>query len=142
RILGSREIRCRDRELVFRGPKQRLLLAVLLLHANEVVSSDRLIEALWGERAPDTARKALQVHVAGLRQLLEPERSGGGSDRVLETRAPGYALRLERGQLDLRRFEDGVTRARAASAAGDTEEAARVLRDALALWRGPALADL
>jgi len=142
RILGPLEIRAGNQELTCRGRKQRLLLGVLLLHANEVVSSDRLIDALWGERSPDTARKALQVHVAGLRQLLEPGRAGGGAGRVLETRAPGYALRVEPRQLDLRRFEDGVRWGRAASETGDLEEAASVLREALALWRGPALADL
>jgi DNA-binding SARP family transcriptional activator len=140
-LLGPLEIRQGDRRLTCAGAKQRLLLGVLLLHANEVVSSDRLIEALWGERPPETARKALQMHVSQLRDLLEPDRARGAG-RILVTRPPGYELRVENGQLDLHRFERAVAEARVLAQAGDAQEAARVLRDALALWRGPPLADL
>ena len=141
KILGPLEVREGERHLACKGPKQRLLLGVLLLHANEVVSSDRLIEALWGASPPETARKALQMHVSQLRDLLEPQRARG-EGRVLLTRPPGYELSLADGELDLQQFEQGVAEARAATKAGDAQKAARGLREALALWRGPPLADL
>jgi DNA-binding SARP family transcriptional activator/tetratricopeptide (TPR) repeat protein len=134
RILGPLEIRQNEHAVTCKGAKQRLLLAVLLLHANEVVSNDRLIEALWGEHPPPTAAKALQMHVSQLRRLLEPD--------LIATRPPGYQLRVEREQLDLAQFEAAVGEARAAAARGQTADAAARLADALALWRGPPLADL
>jgi DNA-binding SARP family transcriptional activator/tetratricopeptide (TPR) repeat protein len=142
RILGPLEVQQNGRSLPCRGAKLRLLLAVLLLHRNEVVSSDRLIEALWGDRPPATAAKALQMHVSQLRKLLEPERSVGVSGELLVTRPPGYELRVEPGQLDLDRFDGALSEARAAAASGQTDLAARTLADALGLWRGPPLADL
>jgi DNA-binding SARP family transcriptional activator/class 3 adenylate cyclase len=142
KILGPLEAREGDRVLACKAAKQRLLLSVLLLHANEVVSSDRLVEALWGERPPATGSKALQMHVSELRDLVEPERARGRPGRILVTRPPGYELRVEAGQLDLHRFEDAVDTARAAARAGLPRQAADGLRGALALWRGPALADL
>jgi DNA-binding SARP family transcriptional activator len=141
-ILGPLEARDGDRRVVLRGAKQRLLLAVLLLHANKVVPSDRLVEAIWGDDPPDTVAKALQMHVSHLRKLLEPGRTKGASGRVLVTRAPGYLLRVEAGRLDLDRFERAVSDARVAAAAGRHAEAASALRGALALWRGSALADV
>ena len=134
RILGPLEIRQNEHAVTCKGAKQRLLLAALLLHANEVVSSDRLIEALWGERPPVTAAKALQMHVSQLRRLLEPD--------LLVTRPPGYELRVAREQLDLAQFETAVDDARAAADRGQTGEAASLFGEALALWRGPPLADL
>src|SRR5436309_1434632 len=97
RILGPLEVVSDGRALDLGGHKQRTLLALLLLQANRVVSSDRLIDALWEERPPGTATKALQVHVSQLRKLVGRER--------LETRAPGYLLRVEPDELDLARFE-------------------------------------
>src|SRR3954449_12538864 len=119
KILGPLELRRGDQQLACKGAKQRLLLAVLLLHPNEVVSSDRLIEALWGEQPPPTASKALQMHVSQLRRLLEPD--------LLVTRPPGYELRVGSDQLALTRFESVVGDARAAAAQGQTGEAARLL---------------
>jgi DNA-binding SARP family transcriptional activator len=142
KILGPLEAREGGRELRCRGHKQRLLLAVLLLHANEVVSSDRLIDALWGEHPPNGALKALQMHVVALRKLLEPDRGTGTAGRVLTTRSPGYLLRVEPGQLDLDRFERAVADARAVSERGGIDEARHRLRAALDLWRGPPLCDL
>src|SRR5581483_2567826 len=127
RILGPLEVRHDDRPLAPGGAKQRLLLAILLLHRNEVVSSDRLIEALWGDRPPAGAVEALQMHVSQLRKLLGPERE------LLQTRPPGYELRLAPEQLDLHRFEAAVAAAKGAAVA----EAAKALDEALSLWRGP-----
>jgi predicted ATPase len=114
--------------------RQTRLLASLLLSAGEVVSRDRLIDALWHERAPATAANALQVQVHALRKLL-------GQDRVA-TEGPGYRLRVEPGELDLERFERLVARGRSELAAGDAESSSTTFREALALWRGPALADV
>src|SRR6266508_3076169 len=97
RILGPLEVSTQGQPLDLGGQKQRALLAVLLLEANRVVSQDRLIEALWEEKPPDTAQKALQVYVSQLRKVL-------GKERLL-TKAPGYLLRVEPGELDLQRFQ-------------------------------------
>jgi DNA-binding SARP family transcriptional activator len=113
------------------GARQRILLAVLLTRANEVVSVDRLIDALWGANPPRTAANALQYHVSRLRKVL------GGGDRIV-TRDPGYLIRVAPDELDLFRFEWLVAEADEAP----PERAARLLRDALALWRGPPLPDL
>jgi DNA-binding SARP family transcriptional activator len=129
RILGPLEVTREGSALPLGGTKQRAVLAVLLLHANEVVSSDALIDRLWGENPPPTAGKALQVHVSGLRKAL-------GAD-ALVTRAPGYLVRVEQGDLDLHRFEQLVGEARGA----EPDTASRLLGEALSLWRGAALAD-
>lgn len=142
RILGPLEVDRNGESLALSGAKQRSLLAILLLNANQVVSTDRLIDELWGADAPDTAAKALQVHVSQLRKVLEPGRETGESGRVLVTRSPGYLLQLDPDQLDLGRFERLAAEGRGALAGGDPELAARTLREALALWRGPALAEL
>ena len=130
RLLGPLEVVEGDRSLPLGGHKQRSLLAVLLLHANEVVSSERLIDDLWGEAPPATAAKSVQVYVSGLRKQL-------GEGRLV-TRTPGYVLRVDPSELDVARFERLVAEARSAR----PERAAEKLYDALALWRGPPLADL
>ena len=135
RILGPLEVYDGDRPLALGGMKQRALLALLLLHRNEVVSSDRLITELWGEQGLDGSTKALQVAVSRLRRTLV-------DSELLVTRAPGYELRLRPDQLDLQRFEDQAAAGRAALAAGDAAAAAEKLEDALGLWRGQPLADL
>jgi DNA-binding SARP family transcriptional activator len=140
RVLGPLEVLDDSGGVVPLGAaKERALLLILLLRANEVVSSERLIEELWGETAPPTAASALRVHVAQLRQALG---SVMPTDRLLVTRAPGYALMVGPDQLDLHRFERLVQEGDRALADGRRLEAAQALRDALALWRGPALADL
>jgi DNA-binding SARP family transcriptional activator/predicted negative regulator of RcsB-dependent stress response len=142
RILGPVEVvNGGQGQLDLGGSKPRALLSVLLVHANQVVSTDRLIEELWGEEIPSTARNVLQCHVSRLRRALHASRDGAGPDAVLVTRQPGYLLRVEPGQLDLHRFEELLGQARRASAAGDRPQVAERLRAALALWRGPALAD-
>jgi DNA-binding SARP family transcriptional activator len=133
RILGPLEVVEQDRLLRLGGPKQRALLAALLLCRGKVVSTDRLIDGLWGERAPASAVKAVQGYVSNLREVL--------GDGLLVTRGRGYVLAVEPGQLDLDRFEALVASGIGALQAGDAGGAARLLREALALWRGPALAD-
>jgi DNA-binding SARP family transcriptional activator len=132
-ILGPLDVRHEGRSVHIRGAKERALLAVLLLHAGEPVSVDRLIDELWGESPPATARKSVQVRIAGLRRAI-------GGD-VLLTRGDAYLVRLQPDQLDLRRFEELLAAGSDAIAAGDASAALATLRDALALWRGPPLAD-
>ncbi len=98
RILGPLEVADGDATVALGGMKQRALLAILLLNANEVVSADRLIDELWGERAPESGRSALQVRVSQLRKAL-----GAGGSQLL-TRSPGYVLSLDREQLDVAAF--------------------------------------
>src|SRR5215211_2509052 len=141
-ILGPLEVHDGDRRLELGGVKQRALLGLLLLHANEVVSADRLVDDLWGEERLRGGAKALQVAVSRLRRTLEEGRRAGEEARVVITRPPGYELRVDHGQLDLHRFEDLAAEGRRALAAGDATAAADRLRAALALWRGPPLADL
>jgi DNA-binding SARP family transcriptional activator len=131
RILGPLEIADGDRPVPLAGARTRALLALLLTSANEVVSSDRLIDELWGARPPRVAANALQYHVSRLRKALAPA-------PVIVTREPGYLITVEPDQLDLLRFERLVSEAQGVS----PPEAARRLREALALWRGPPLADL
>src|SRR5687768_13528412 len=121
---------------------QRALLAILLLHANEVVSSDRLIDELWDGDAPESAPKALQVHVSQLRKALEPGREPGAPAGLLVTQAPGYVLKVPPDRLDLERFERLAAEGSKVLETGDPERAAAILAQALSLWRGSALADL
>src|SRR4029078_11548439 len=107
RILGPLEVEAEGRVLKLGGAQPRALLALLLLHANEVVPRDRLIDELWKGQAPETAATAIQVHVSQLRKVL-------GRD-VIITKRPGYLIRTRDGELDLRRFEDGVASARTAT---------------------------
>jgi len=136
RILGPLEARIGGRAVPLGGPKQRALLALLLLNRDEVVSVDRLFDGLWGESPPPTAAKIVQIYVSRLRRAL-----GSDGEGPLLTRPPGYVLQVPPGALDLERFERLVERARAA-AANEPADAAAALREALALWRGPALADV
>ena len=130
RLLGPLEVTEHGRSLALGGVKQRSLLAVLLLNANQVVSADRLIDELWGDAPPPTAAKSLQVHVSRLRKEL--------GDGRLATRTPGYVLYVDPSELDLARFERLVGEANGS----DPRSAGEKLREALGLWRGPALADL
>jgi DNA-binding SARP family transcriptional activator len=133
RILGPLEVRHADRPVHVRGAKERALLALLLLHANEPVSADRLIDELWSGAPPPTARKSLQVRVAGLRRAL-------GDDAVV-TRGDGYAISVGGDELDLHLFERLLSDGRERLAAADPKAAVQSLEEALALWRGPPLAD-
>src|SRR4051812_19647619 len=133
-ILGPLEVRGSNGPLPLKGAKRRAVLAYLLLHANEVVPAERLVDELWGDGGTAVSANALQAQVSHLRKLL-----GAG---VLETHPPGYRLSVEPGALDRDRFAELFERGRAALAAGDPLGAAAALRAALELWRGPALADL
>src|SRR5262245_36785061 len=119
RILGPLEVTSDGQALELGGAKQRALLAVLLIHANEVVSQDRLIDALWDDDPPASSAKALHVYVSGLRKVIGKER--------LERREPGYLLHVEDEEFDLARFLNFHEQARPA--------------EALSLWRGPPLSD-
>lgn len=118
------------------------MLAILLLNANRVVSIDRLADHLYGEEPPASALTQIQAHVSHLRRRLDPTRVAGSPGSLIETRAPGYLVHLAREQLDLLRFERLTAEAREASSREDHDTAANRYREALALWRGPALADL
>src|SRR6266508_2484144 len=136
RILGPLEVLSEEGVLDVGGGKQRSVLVLLLLHANEIVSSDRLIDGLWPDEPPPSAAKIVQVHVSRLRKALD-----GVGDEILLTRGHGYELRVAPGQLDLDRFQGLLEDGRAALAADNPDKAAETLRNALALWRGPPLAD-
>ncbi|HEX8863426.1 MAG TPA: BTAD domain-containing putative transcriptional regulator, partial [Actinomycetes bacterium] len=133
RLLGPLELAESGRPIVCGGARQGAVLALLLLHANQVVPSGRLLVELWGEDAPPSAANALQAAVSRLRRVLP-------SGRLL-TRAPGYLFRTFPDELDVDRFERLLAAGRQELAAGRGEDAARTLRQALSLWRGPALVD-
>ena len=132
-LLGPVSVRVDGREQALGGPKQRALLAILLLARSGRVSRDRLIDGLWGERPPPSSDHTLDTYVSRLRQVLGPER--------ITRSAGGYSLRVEPGELDLDRFEELVRQAMQ-QRADDPARAALTLAEALALWRGPPLADL
>jgi DNA-binding SARP family transcriptional activator len=131
RLLGPLEAVVDGTPVRLAAEKPRALLALLLLNRNRVVPTERLVDELWGEEPPARATKALQVYVSQLRKALGPER--------LVTRSPGYELRVDEGELDVARFESLVAAAREQLSAGNAKAAAKGLREALELWRGPAL---
>jgi predicted ATPase/DNA-binding SARP family transcriptional activator len=134
RILGPLEVTDGERVIELGARRQRQLLAILVLHANEVVSADRLIDDLWGTEPPATAVKTLQVYVSRLRRTL-------GHDDVIATRSGGYRLVAAAEAIDAVRFERLTARARTCRSAGDVDGAAADLDEALRLWRGAPLAD-
>ena len=134
RILGPVEALVDGRPVGLGAPKQRALLAKLLLANGDVVTREELVQAVWGDEPPDSAAGALQVYVHGLRRAL------GGE--CIERVGAGYRLPLGRGELDLARFEELLARAELSLAAGDADDAEADLESALTLWRGPALVDL
>jgi DNA-binding SARP family transcriptional activator len=136
RILGPLTVERDGEPLRIGGPKSRQLLAMLLLNAGRVVSVDQLIEALWNDEPPGRATPTLQVHLSNLRK------SFGDALPSIITQPPGYVLHAAATELDLLRFEELVQLAHAQRDTGALESAAVLLTEALALWRGPALADL
>jgi DNA-binding SARP family transcriptional activator/class 3 adenylate cyclase len=138
RILGPLEVVNDGRILPLGGSQERALLALLLLSANRVVSAEHLTEDLWGDRPPEGVTQALRVGISRLRKALREI----GAEGALVTQAPGYLLRIDPEALDAARFEALVAGGRAQAGAGQHEEAGATFREALALWRGPVLADL
>jgi DNA-binding SARP family transcriptional activator len=139
-ILGPVELCDSGRRVAVSGRRQVALLASLLIDANRAVSSDRLIDALWGDQASGAALKRLQMAIVRLRRRLD--REGVPGESVLRTVAGGYLLAMESGELDAEMFQTGVEHGRRALQAGDAQRARDVLAGALAVWRGPALAQV
>ena len=136
RILGPLEVHRDGRAIALGKPKQRAVLALLLLNANRVVSVDELSEELWPDGPPSQPRRSVEVYVSGLRKAL-----GNPAENLLVSRPSGYLLRVNAGELDADRFESSLERGRHALVAGRPGAAARILREGLSLWRGEPLAD-
>jgi DNA-binding SARP family transcriptional activator len=134
RVLGSLDVLDDGRHLALGGPRQRAVLALLLLHANEVVPASRLVDDIWWQEPPETAANLLQGYVSDLRRVMGRE--------AIETRGRGYAVYVDPDDLDLRRFERLADAGVEALDDKRPREAAEILRQALGLWRGPALGDL
>jgi predicted ATPase/DNA-binding SARP family transcriptional activator len=139
RILGPLEALDEGRDVALAGSKRRALLALLLVHANQTVSIERLIDELWGESPPATAARTVQAHVSRLRKALGV---GKGADGVIVTHERGYELTLDPERLDALRFERLVAEGRSELAAGHPARAAAAFEAALSLWRGAPLAGL
>jgi len=134
RILGPLEIESPAGPVELGSAKQRVLVTLLLLHANDVVPTSKLIDVLWADELPADGSKALQVHVSRLRRAL-------GDEGVVETRPGGYLLAVDAASFDLPRFQERAAAGRALLAAGDPRGARSALADALGLWRGAPLAE-
>lgn len=139
-VLGPLEVRDGDRLLPLTRAKDRLLLTTLLIHANQVVSTDRLLDVMWGDRPPASGRKALQFHISSLRNVLSPSRNGHAG-MCVQTRPPGYVLEVADHDVDAGRFRQLVDDARSVLSY-DPVEAHRWLTSAMSLWRGPAHGEL
>jgi DNA-binding SARP family transcriptional activator/FixJ family two-component response regulator len=142
RLLGRVEVYRDGQPVDVGGPKQRAVLASLLLRLRRVVSVDQLIDDLWPEQPPARAAATVQVFVSQLRRALEPDRSRGEAPTVLVTASPGYLLEIAPNAVDAHAFAGLVARGREALEAGEPERAAQVLLRAEEMWRGPALADI
>jgi DNA-binding SARP family transcriptional activator/WD40 repeat protein len=142
RLLGVLEVREQGVPVPLGGPKQRSVLAMLLLDPNRVVSTERLVEGLWDGDAPLRAAATLQVYVSNLRKALEPGRAPRAESSLLRHQPPGYVLAVDPSQIDLFRFEQLVATARQLATAGCVAGAASLLREGLGLWREAPLADL
>ena len=134
RVLGPLEVLVDGRPVRLGAPKHRATLALLVCRPNTVVPSARLVDGLWGDEPPASVGNLVQGYVSGLRKVLGKE--------AIETQGAGYVLRIERGALDLQRFEELAHDGSRALEQGDPASASASFREALALWRGPALADL
>jgi WD40 repeat protein/DNA-binding SARP family transcriptional activator/class 3 adenylate cyclase/energy-coupling factor transporter ATP-binding protein EcfA2 len=140
RVLGPLEVLDGDRRVVIGGPKERLVLGLLLARVNSPVSVDALMDAVWGDRPPRTAERTVHAYVARVRRTLEPRRPRGEPSTVLATVGRGYQLRLDATQLDATRFGDLAKRGSDQLARGD-DAASSTLRQALGLWRGEAFGE-
>lgn len=137
-LLGPLEVIADDQPLRIGSARQRIVLSALLLQANRAVPLEQLIAALWDDTPPVTAKSQVQTCISALRRLL----SAASGSEAIETRAAGYMIRVRDGELDVAEFDRLVREARAAAGDGRPGEAVTGLRAALALWRGPALADV
>jgi DNA-binding SARP family transcriptional activator len=137
RILGTLEVLTDDQWQPIGSPKWRSLLACLLVRSGQVVSTDSLMDELWGDEPPDTAKNLISIYVLRLRRLL-----GDADGKLLAYRSPGYVLSLADGDLDARRFDELVADGRSALEGGDAVRAAALLAAGLGLYRGPFLADV
>jgi DNA-binding SARP family transcriptional activator/tetratricopeptide (TPR) repeat protein len=142
RVLGPLHVLDGDRAVVLGGPMQRAVLARLVLEPNRVVSTERLVLALWGDDPPRRATGTVHAYVSNLRRALEPARRPGEPSRVLIGRAPGYVLQVATEDVDWLRFERLVEQGRQAWAAGDLAAAEGMFSAARTLWQGEFLADL
>lgn len=136
-ILGSLEVVADERALELGPPKQRTVFAVLLLHANQPVATERLVELVWGDAAPRTAAHSVQVYVSDLRQRF----AAAGAPQAIATRGSGYVLTADDDAIDTHRFERLVVTGSRLARAGDADGGAHALEAALRLWRGPPLAE-
>ncbi|MGX7825888.1 AfsR/SARP family transcriptional regulator [Actinokineospora sp. 24-640] len=139
RLLGPLELVVGRRLVNLGGPRQRVVLAMLALNANRVTPVDSLVDALWDESPPSTARAQIQTCISSLRKLFTQD---GGRPVAIQTRPPGYLLKITAADLDSQEFTDLIAEARAQADRDMAEHAAATLRAALALWRGPMLADI
>ena len=138
-LLGAvRAVRA-GHELELGPAKQRAVLAVLLLQPGRPVGTDRIVDAVWGDEPPENGANVVQKYVAGLRRALDPDRSPRTPGELLALTGAGYRLDVRPPALDVEQFRAGVSRAASTRASGRPAEAAAILREALALWRGPAL---
>ena len=141
-VLGPLEVRRGSEVLVLGGPKQRTVLALLLLEAGHLVPARTIIDHVWGADGADGASSSLQVYVSNLRKALRDPESDSDEEERLTFVRPGYRLRVEPGELDLQQVDEVRTQARDRRAEGDLAAASVLLRLGLSMWRGPALADL
>jgi len=140
RLLGPLEVAENGRPISLGGSRARALLALLLLHRNQVLAVDRIVDELWAERPPKTGGQVVRVYVSHLRKALEPDRSEQ-APRVLVTHRNGYLLRAASDEVDVDRFEALRAEGHRLLAGGEIADAARTLEEALSLWRGPPLQD-
>jgi DNA-binding SARP family transcriptional activator len=139
-VLGSTEVTAGGVQLELGGVKQRAILGYLVLHANKVVPTSQVLQAMWEGNPPPTARKMVQNAVSGIRRMLTAHEDH--ATPTLHTHSPGYQLRIDVETVDLHRFRSLVREGRAAIAGGTPGHGVELLRDALSRWRGRALADL
>jgi DNA-binding SARP family transcriptional activator len=128
RVLGPLEVEVDGKQLALGGSKQRSLLALLLTEPNHVVSTARIVDALWGEDASERAASTLQVHVSNLRKALTPAATALGVDEIVRTQRPGYVVNLTANELDLIAFREGIAAAQQQVARNDNESASEGFR--------------
>jgi len=141
RILGPLEVACEGNVAPVRSGKERTLLAALLVRPNAIVSTDELVDALWGEEPPESSANAIQVHVSHLRRAIRAIGPRHGAAQVVVTRSPGYLIRVGPDELDAELFDRLREAGRREIRDGDLVHGSNALRSALALWRGPALSE-